>query len=463
MNQWILCVGARYCFFVFALLAAREPGLACSCGGGGPICNSYWNTKAVFVGRVIKIHPQIVHLSRPEGEFDVPGGYLIDFEVTEAFRGVTSKQITIRTGTGGGDCGFQFAEGKDYVVFANRDPLSTGTCSNTSRLDQFKGRIEELRKVASAPPGGRLYGTVRETKADHRDTWIPNARLKGITVTAKGPTTLKTITDENGGFSFNGIPGGEYIVGADLPGRIYVKPERAAVPARGCAELNFFAQPNTYIRGRVTNARGEGLPKIDVLAIPWESRQATAVAIENERLGETDEQGNYEIRGVFPGEYMITASLLSTMGYDRPAYRTQFYPSADWRDAATPISVEEASEVLNIDFTLRGPLNRKDFSVQVVWPDGRPVQKGLIDYAPSDHPFNGFYPPELNSNGTAQIQLLEQNAYLVCAHGLDSDRKPFRSHTAVVERSEQRTPFKIVLDTPGFGECPGWRTLAGSH
>jgi hypothetical protein len=60
----------------------------------------------------------------------------VTFKVNEAFTGVANdtKQISIETGLGGGDCGYAFERGVEYLVYAHRTRaggLGTGTCSRT--------------------------------------------------------------------------------------------------------------------------------------------------------------------------------------------------------------------------------------------------------------------------------------------------------------------------------------------
>jgi hypothetical protein len=54
------------------------------------------------------------------------------FEVAEEYIGMQGrgKEVEIRTGMGGGDCGFSFERGQSYVVYANENKdgwLTTGS------------------------------------------------------------------------------------------------------------------------------------------------------------------------------------------------------------------------------------------------------------------------------------------------------------------------------------------------
>jgi len=373
---------------------------------------------------------------------------------------VNSNEIIVRTGVGAGDCGYKFKKDQVYAVFARGRPLSTSHCTNTSPLDEFPGGIEALEAVAHAPVGGRLFGTIRQVKPSGNDTFSPQSTMQGIQVIATGPESRTTISDEAGRYSFSPVKGGKYSVRVLLPTKYAAAAETVSVPERGCAIGDVLVRPNTIVRGRVLDSNGRGLPNIGVKAVPWESRNDLS---SNGELGVSDRNGYYEIRSLFPGKYLVVASFWYAVGYDRPAYRMKFYADSAWRDQASAINIVEGSHVTGIDFTLEGPLGNKGVKIEVNWPDGRHADRSMVVYAPSDHPSNPFSPSNVDQHGSATIDLLDRTAYLVCAHGLDEQGKPFRSRTVVLNTSSAVQALELTPDTPGFGECPSWRELAGGH
>lgn len=457
-----LALVRRVLVLVIVIAACSVKSFACFCGGGGPICNSYWTTDAVFVGRVLDIQAKIVEIITVPGKsMQVPEAYLVTFAISEVFRGVTGKQVIVQTGTGGGDCGYKFQKGKNYVVFARGTPLSTSICSNTMPVDEFPGGIEALRAVAHAPLGGKLSGTVRQEKPDSKDTYSPESALKGVEVVAKGPESRSAITDQSGQYTFSSLPGGEYTVTVTPPGHLTAPAKTISVPERGCAVADVYVVPSTAIRGRILGSDGRGISGVGVEAIAWDSRNG--IDLRSSGMAVSNQAGDYEISSLFPGTYMLVASFSYDVGYDRPAYRMKFYPDSDWREQASSITIAEGDQVDGIDFTLEGPLASKRVKVEVEWPNGTPVEKGLVSYAPSNHPFNPFYPPHLDQHGSAEIELLDHTVYLVCAAGVSADGSHFRSQTVVLNTSSGPRNLKLILDTPGIGECPGWRELAGTH
>ena len=123
----------RYVIRIITVLVAvawAHPADACSCLPSGPPCQNLFQSDVVFVGTVTGIRP----MRAPETERLVLERRIVAFNVEKGVRGINGSAVDVRTGSGGGDCGFDFKIGERYVVYAYRHPdgwLSTGTCSRT--------------------------------------------------------------------------------------------------------------------------------------------------------------------------------------------------------------------------------------------------------------------------------------------------------------------------------------------
>jgi hypothetical protein len=80
---------------------------ACDCPYAGSPCKAFANTPTVFAGRVVKISP--INRKTPSG--DDFKDRLVSFEVERSYRGWEAKTAEVATGSGGGDCGYDFREG----------------------------------------------------------------------------------------------------------------------------------------------------------------------------------------------------------------------------------------------------------------------------------------------------------------------------------------------------------------
>ena len=86
---------------------------------------------------------------------------VVRLRVGEVLSGVDAgqKEIEIATGSGGGDCGYEFQTGVEYVVYAYKNAegrLETNSCSRTRPLSEANEDIEYFRAMSHAPETGEL-------------------------------------------------------------------------------------------------------------------------------------------------------------------------------------------------------------------------------------------------------------------------------------------------------------------
>ena len=102
---------ARWLLLVVApLIAGTRSSEACSCNTGIAMCERFWRTAAVFSAVVLDITP----------EQDRLRDRTVRLQVEQAWRGGVSGTIEVGTGTGGGDCGYDFTRGERYLVYADQ-------------------------------------------------------------------------------------------------------------------------------------------------------------------------------------------------------------------------------------------------------------------------------------------------------------------------------------------------------
>ncbi|MBI5932132.1 MAG: hypothetical protein HY867_00380 [Chloroflexi bacterium] len=156
-----------YLFVVFHLLASPTPAKACSCVVPGSPEEELARTDAVFSGKVIGVHSKnyfiiafidtfLISADQEPLVFrsDTFWGYRIIFEVIKSWKGVDTTKVTVDTGTGGGDCGYQFIENDEYVVYANHaygDPKNDWATSICTRTSPVKEAREDLAYFNSLP------------------------------------------------------------------------------------------------------------------------------------------------------------------------------------------------------------------------------------------------------------------------------------------------------------------------
>jgi hypothetical protein len=152
----------------FFLSVVGAPVFGCSCVKVPPGVNTAqhlaeWAAKgqdAIFEGKVEGLELRWKFVEARIGDLvsaDIeqePPEMEVSFDVLRSYRGAEDKHVKVRTGLGGGDCGFDFETTKIYLVFANKDDsgeLSTGICSPTALLEESRSNLAYLRGELEIP------------------------------------------------------------------------------------------------------------------------------------------------------------------------------------------------------------------------------------------------------------------------------------------------------------------------
>ena len=149
-----------------AVVVPTRPAHACSCAGPTAVRDLLGISDVAFVGRLA---------SRAEVEVDpddVVGPVALTFDVLEPIKGELGRQVVVRTGRGGGDCGLERLP--DTVgLLAFRGPggvLTVNTCASVHPPDELRAAAAPLPAVggeavlvAGARYGpGRVVGLARD-------------------------------------------------------------------------------------------------------------------------------------------------------------------------------------------------------------------------------------------------------------------------------------------------------------
>ncbi len=204
-------------------LQTETDAAACTCmSPKRPTCEVWWQTSAIFVGRVTRI--RTVSEETSDGRRVAK---LATLRVRERWQGVQGeREVVVGTGAGGGDCGFEFEQGKTYLVYASQSTtngrLETGICSRTALVEQAAADLTYLRLVETADKIVSLYGMVYRdrqalepgTRADEQ--LDPGGPMPGVEITIQelttaGNGTAQTLTsDTEGWYEFDELRPGRY-------------------------------------------------------------------------------------------------------------------------------------------------------------------------------------------------------------------------------------------------------------
>lgn len=216
-----------------------------------PACEMWWQTSAVFVGRAVRI--------RTVSEETIDGvqvSKIVTFRVAERFQGASGeRELEVRTGSGGGDCGFDFRQNENYLVYAARSPLTgsleTGICTRTARIEEAATDLAFLRGLGEAEPLVSVYGFVyRDRETPPFGTVIerpldPGGPLAGVEVLLESRDgSFRIATDEDGWYEFEGLPIGRYEIRLEGEGTDPLETWRLRVPlAPACIWHDIVAAP----------------------------------------------------------------------------------------------------------------------------------------------------------------------------------------------------------------------------
>ena len=219
---------------------------ACDCGDPGPPCQAFARTPAVFIGRVTRIGT--IQRKTPSG--DTFEDRLVFFAIERAYRGLTGTTTEVVTGSGGGDCGYNFRVGGRYVVYASPlhdvAKLYTGICSRTRTIAEAADDLDYLNHKDDSGRGAGIEGTINELARDPKDrtrTWATGPAV-GVNVVIEGESGRWTaVTDKNGRFRQWGLKPGSYRVTPAFSKRFLPHTETAKVEQKICARVYILATP----------------------------------------------------------------------------------------------------------------------------------------------------------------------------------------------------------------------------
>lgn len=345
---------------------------ACSCMSPGTPCESYGTANAVFVGTAVSVR----ELERPKPGETETWYYerAFKFTVEQSYLGIDGTEVEILTGSGGGDCGFQFQIGGRYLVYAHsyQNRLSTSICTRTKSFASANEDLAFLGNLSSAAPGASIYGDVVYQKGA---TPLPS----DVLVKIEGAKVSREIRpDAQGQYRFSGLPPGKYKITLQLPETLSThRPERElSVVDRGCAAATYYVSDNGRLSGRVLDAAGQPAPRILISLIhPASDPNKDAVT-----AARTDAEGRFSISSVAAGRYLISVNHQRFPDPKDPAlaYPPVFYPGVADQANAEVITLGAGEKVTDLE--IRVPLRRPESVVsgQVVWADGSPVAKASI-------------------------------------------------------------------------------------
>jgi hypothetical protein len=436
------------------LLLAPAAARACSCiATSGRPCGRFWSAPVVFVGLVT----DEAKVERDESGW---GSRVFRLNVEESFRGEAAGTVEVVTGRGGGDCGYQFAVGTKYIVYAHADKqgrLTTSICSATRPLEKAGEEIEFIRNLAKAEPLASVFGTVRFSARDLKTDGYTQRPVDGVQVSLEGAGLRReAATDAEGKFQFTGLPPGTYTVKAAAPEHTEITGETKPFEllAHRCADLYFHVTWGSRIGGRVTNERGEPVKLLWVYLFPAELDPKEIDNFHKYPSVLTKDDGHYEFAGVAPGRYLLVVNPHNAPRVDEPPHPRTFFPGVEDPAQAEVVRVGEGEKVAGRDIRLARRLVEREVTGVVVWPDGRPAGKGVSVHLDSaDISWGSVSNTSADEQGRFTLKGWEGGTFLLTATAnLEDGKQKCAGPVEVTLRGEESAPVRLVIRTP-YGNC----------
>jgi hypothetical protein len=312
----------RVCFILILLLTTPAMAAACTCGLNAFPCGEEWKTgDVIFVGTVRSrvLLDRVAAISGPS--YVVGRAVAYHFQVTETLRGPNTdgKEIVVETGEGGGDCGYRFQTGKEYVVYAHlyQNRLTTSICTATQPKQLMTGALlRQLRNLRDQRATDTLFGTIGTPPHRVRDgDVVENIMLAGVAVRLIGSNKRQyaTRTDNEGIYSFGSLPPAEYRMEVDVPVNLSLPQQNPGKPfmvrvsenanLTGC-RVDLVALPDGRISGKVVNLKGKGLTGFVALK-PIGPTEVDPVYSGRGFPGSPTEKGAFTLWQVPPGKYRL--------------------------------------------------------------------------------------------------------------------------------------------------------------
>jgi hypothetical protein len=330
-------------FFAFSVNAA----MACKCSPFPSTITTYraideWRinqSSVIFEGKVESLKVTGWPIKPVAGEtVSIIPRVTVSFSSVHVYRGETPAELVVETGLGGGDCGYAFAPGESYLVFAWKEEngrLSTSICSGTKLLEDAGTALRFLRGEAATaadladPRTNISKPTTLAHQVCGKITAPTGAKLSSVEVVfwragqeAVAAFQYDTATVRpDGSYCIDYLRPGKYLIGAidgsedDEPGSRYVSyypgvPERSQaneieVQGKGKtahADFALLTRPLYSFHGYL-----RGLPENSTQ--PIQIMLLSAVPDRFHAVGATElgPHGFFEIEDVPPGRYTIFA------------------------------------------------------------------------------------------------------------------------------------------------------------
>jgi hypothetical protein len=273
----------------------------------------------------------------------------VTFDVDLGYINAPSEIVEVTTGSGGGDCGYRFAIGKRYLIYAWKRPpsgLTTGICSRTRPIEEAHEDIKYLSSIPAKATGARVYGRLNEWRRDPaEETGVDYGPLEGVTVSVRGPTMQKdAVTDADGRFEVANLPIGKTTITVLAPFGFDARSLTREIDIpdlRACSAQNVILALKATASGTVVDESGRPVAGVQVDAVAAELAGFDPPPYQYPV--KTNERGIFEFDNLPPGTYVFGVNLTKAVRAPRSG-PSVFLPGVSAARDATVIELKAGDE-----------------------------------------------------------------------------------------------------------------------
>lgn len=453
-----------FLFVLLLLFGSVEQVLACSCKAERPVCEALGGNDVVFVGKVVG-GKQTTVINEGVTENWTVGE--IHFQVEEGFLGVKKgSQITIRSGKGGGDCGYWFKSEETYLVYGygnSTNGFSTNICTRTRHISRADEDLDLLRKLVSKKSGANLLGIIRE-EAGLDDYNFQNTKpSKSINIllqpVSKNGKVYKAKTDADGKFEVTGLLAGEYkLIPLLAKNKVLNRWSQTKIESNGFGCLTQWAviENKNELKGSVINA--EGNPVADAYTVLISADSDFSVTPKSKiptDSVDSDKNGNFTYTSIPAGRYFLAVNYTYPPDNEGADYPTTFYPKGNIPLQAKPIIIGESSKISGIVFQLPPKVKQIKIKGKLIWSNGEPIGNfwgvSLVDINYGGTCSN-CWGKITNNKGEFELTGYEGRKYRLTVDGKitfnGNVEKRFKTESSDFILDSKTAPFILTLEKP---------------
>jgi hypothetical protein len=353
---------------------------------------------------------------------------------------------------------------------------------------QQPSRDTPAQKQDAAAATGLIAGRVLAA-----DTGRPVKRARVFVTAAELSGGRGVLTDDTGLFQLAELPAGRYTLSVSKSGFVSLsygqrRPLQAGTPlqladGQEIKDIEFRLPRGSVIAGHVYDETGDPMPGVLVRVLRYQYQQGDR-RLAPAGTSQTDDQGQYRVWGLMPGDYYVDAQSRINLPFGGPAgrggggggqggggaaaaiaglvgavagnnaallfqqddenqkaYAPTYFPGVTSITEAQPITLGLSQTAADVDFGLQ-LVHVARVSGRVTDPDGTPTWSGNVSLVVDSGTVGrggGFgmnYGSRIQYDGTFEISNVPPGRYTLQARGNDNDTPQFASQPLTVSSSD---------------------------